>query len=423
VAGVALVSRQKGPCERPCTYSRLSPLLSGVSNGQSECHAPPGLNGCHAPPGLNGCHAPPGLNGCLAPPGLNGPRPSVVPSVPRCKSRASRWLHTHGDPAWGTQGDRFDPDRVERAAQWLGRLFEPGAAFPVEMQGLENLTDSPALLVSNHSGGSTVLDCLGFAYAWYQHFGGARPLHFLAHEILLATRLTGPFFDQVGVLRTSRQVAHQALAEWKRDIIVMPGGDRDTWRPWSERHNVRFSGHTGYARLALQTGVPAVPVAHCGPHDTLVIITDGKRIAERLRLHELFRIDVFPIHLSLPWGIGIGPWPHLPWPTPFRYRVGAPVPLPVPRDPSPSDEMVAAYDEKVRSALQNLLNGLAAEPHRRRMSWPRARARLANLHRRHLAPLPAVHHRQPHKPEPEHSQPRTGDQDRAAEQLLLEAAE
>jgi len=285
-----------------------------------------------------------------------------TPSARAIKSRASRWLHQGRDPGWGLHPERFDPDRVHEAMRWCARLFDSGCLYPVESHGFDQLPTSPAMLVSNHSGGSTVLDCVGMAYAWYRHFGTSRPLHFLAHEILLSTRLTGPFFDRVGVLRTSRSLAREVLSEHRRDVIVMPGGDRDTWRPWKDRHRVRFSGHTGYARLALQTGVPAVPLAHIGPHDTLLVLTDGERIARKLRLHDLFRIDVFPIHLSLPWGIGIGPWPHLPLPTTLRYRLGAPIPLPCEPMADPPAELVAEYDLQVRTALQIQLDELAGLP-------------------------------------------------------------
>ena len=278
------------------------------------------------------------------------------------RSWSWRALHGEDDPRWGVSPASFDPIRVEDAVAWLGRLFGSEGPYPVDARGLARVPSGPNMFVSNHSGGSTVLDCLGLGYAWYRHFDPRnRPLHFLAHEILLATRLTGPFFNKVGVLRTSRKVARKALGEWKRDVIVMPGGDRDTWRPWRDRYRVRFAGHLGYARLALQTRAPVVPVAHAGPHNTLLVITDGKRLAQRLSLHELFRIDVCPIHLSLPWGLGIGPLPHLPLPRTFHYRFGAPVELPDDLEPDRpiTEAQLADYDQRVRSALQELLDELS----------------------------------------------------------------
>jgi 1-acyl-sn-glycerol-3-phosphate acyltransferase len=279
------------------------------------------------------------------------------------RSRSWKWLHGCSDPLWGASPEGFDADHVQRVALWLERVFGPQAHYPVRSSGQADIPDDPVMVVSNHSGGSTVLDCLGLGFAWYRHFGRGRPLHFLAHEILLATSLTGPFFHKMGVLRASPQLAYEALGHWGRDIAVMPGGDRDTWRPWRDRYRVQFAGHTGYARVALRAGVPIVPVANAGAHDTLMVLTDGRRMAARLRLHDIFRIDVFPIHLSLPWGVGIGPWPHLPLPTSLRYRFGAPVlpPEAHPRGIEPRPSLVAEYDRMVRVEMQCLLDGLSRE--------------------------------------------------------------
>lgn len=280
------------------------------------------------------------------------------------RSRVFRWLHgERGSPGLGISPSEYDPDHVARIVDGMGWLFGPGRYFPVEAEGWENLPDSPVILVSNHSGGSSIPDCWGWAYAWYHHFGPSRPLHLLAHEVILSTRVTGSFFGRAGILRASRHRAEEVLLQWGRDLMVMPGGDRDVWRAWKDRHRVRFAGHVGYARLALRTGVPIVPLAHSGPHDTLMVLTDGAAIARRLRLHDLLRIDVFPIHLSLPWGLGFGPLPTLPLPARLRYRLGPPI-LPPPdavpgRDPD--EAMVHAHDRKVRAAVQDLLDGLADE--------------------------------------------------------------
>lgn len=281
------------------------------------------------------------------------------------RRRSQTWLAptAKADARWGTNPARLDIEHVLRATAWLGRFFGPTGYFPVRATGLSALTESPSLFVSNHSGGSTVLDCLGLAYAWYQHFAHRRPLHFLAHEILMATRLTGPFLDRLGVLGASSATAHQTLGDWGRDLVVMPGGDGDAWRPWRDRYRVCFGGRTGYARVALETGVPAVPVANAGPHSTLMVLTDGRGLAKRLRLHELLRIDVFPIHLSLPWGLGIGPFPHLPLPTPLRYRFGRAVTFPQGHEMGAPvhESQVLEYDRRVRAALQELLDLHAAE--------------------------------------------------------------
>jgi 1-acyl-sn-glycerol-3-phosphate acyltransferase len=216
------------------------------------------------------------------------------------------------------------------------------------------------MVVSNHSGGTSIPDVWGFVGAWYQNYGVYRPLHPMAHEIILSTQRTGEYFARRGVLRGSREIALSVLRDWKRDLMVMPGGDLDTWRPYSKRYEVRFSGRNGYARLALKTGVPIVPVGHAGAHETLIVLSDGRRFAKALGLPSLARASIWPVHLSLPWGLAIGPWPHIPVPARLRYRIGAPVPPPerVAPDEEPREDLVRAYDAEVQAAVQRLLDEL-----------------------------------------------------------------
>lgn len=260
---------------------------------------------------------------------------------------------------WGTDPGVFDADATAKTVARLGKLFGPGRWFRLDARGFEDVPRAPAMFVSNHSGGTTIPDAWGFGVAWYRHFGSTRPLHPLAHELVLGTDATGRYFARRGILRASMQTARDAMARFGRDVLVMPGGERDTWRPWSRRYQVEFAGRTGYARLALELGVPIVPVANAGAHDTLFVLTDGRRIAHALGLHRLVRADIFPIHLSLPWGLAIGPWPHLPLPVTLRYRIGTAIVPPPIAGASPTDAEVAALDARVRAAVQVLLDALA----------------------------------------------------------------
>jgi 1-acyl-sn-glycerol-3-phosphate acyltransferase len=199
--------------------------------------------------------------------------------------------------------------------------------------------------------------------------------------MVFALKSTARPFARLGILRASREVAERALGEWKRDLLVFPGGDLDTWRPWSERYQVRFSGRVGYARTALKTGTPIVPVAHAGAHDTLIVLSDGHRLAARLRFPELFRAQIFPVHLSFPFLLGVGPTPHLPPPVTLRYRVAAPI-WPdevVPEGQEPSREAILALDARVRAAMQHELDIL-------RDTTPRVGDRLRGAMRR-LKPI------------------------------------
>ncbi|MBI5546611.1 MAG: 1-acyl-sn-glycerol-3-phosphate acyltransferase [Deltaproteobacteria bacterium] len=267
------------------------------------------------------------------------------------------------DARWGADPLSYDPGVAERTVRWLGLLFGKRRWFRLDPRGFERMPPSPALLVSNHSGGTTVLDAWGLFMCWYRHFGFERPLHPVAHELLLSTEATGRFFATRGVLHAQPEVALAALLEHRRDVLVMPGGDLDTWRPFKDRYRVQFAGRTGYARLAIKAGVPIVPVAHAGAHHTLVVLTDGRKIAEKLRIQKIARARIWPIHLALPWGLALGPWPHLPLPVTLRYRVGKPIwPKGAKggaRKGEPRDDEVRSLDLRVRSAMQGLLDQLA----------------------------------------------------------------
>jgi 1-acyl-sn-glycerol-3-phosphate acyltransferase len=220
------------------------------------------------------------------------------------------------------------------------------------------------MIVSNHSGGTLIPDVWGFCYAWYTHFGTDRAIHPAAHEVVLGNRFTGAFFAKHGVVRADRRVAYQILTEWKQDLLVMPGGDIDTWRPFKKRYQVEFAGRTGYARLALRAGVPIVPVANVGAHHTLLVLSDGRKLAELLRLPQLVRAHIWPIHLSLPYGLTIGPWPHFPLPARLRYRFAKPIyPEDVGARPrkEPTEEQVAELDRRVRQSMQAELDRLRDE--------------------------------------------------------------
>jgi 1-acyl-sn-glycerol-3-phosphate acyltransferase len=278
------------------------------------------------------------------------------------QGRLLRWLHKSQHVAWGTDPGEYDPDAVKRTLPGVKKLFGPGRYFGVDVKGWDHMPGSPAMIVMNHSGGTTIPDVWGFMLAWYQNYGVYRPLHPMAHEIILSTRVTGEYFARRGVLRGSRELALSVLRDWQRDLMVMPGGDLDTWRPYSERYQVRFSGRTGYARTAIKAGVPIVPVAHAGAHETLIVLSDGRKLAHALGLPSIARASIWPVHLSLPWGLAIGPWPHIPTPARLRYRIGPPVSPPEKVAPGeePSDELVRAVDTAVQTEVQKLLDELKA---------------------------------------------------------------
>jgi 1-acyl-sn-glycerol-3-phosphate acyltransferase len=286
-------------------------------------------------------------------------------------AKVARWIEEHADgedAKLGLDPRDFDPKYTATMIDRMGLLF--GARrrwFRVDARGWENVPEAPAMLVSNHSGGTSIPDAWGLGFTWHTHFAMQRPLHVMAHELVFSVPQIGRMFARAGVLRAQPELGLKVLSKWKRDLLVMPGGDVDVWRPYRERYKVKFAGRRGYARLAIKADVPIVPVANAGAHETLRVLTDGEPVARMLHFPELFRANVFPVHLSFPWGLAIGPWPHLPPPARLRYRFGKPIVPeggPLKKGEEPSPERVLTLDAQVQAAVQALLSGLEAEDQR-----------------------------------------------------------
>jgi 1-acyl-sn-glycerol-3-phosphate acyltransferase len=91
-----------------------------------------------------------------------------------------------------------------------------------------------------------------------------------------------------------------------RDVLVFPGGDREAAKPWVQRNQVQFHGRTGFAALALEAGVPIVPIVTAGAGNTLLVLSNGERLAKMLRLDRSIRSSVLPISIAIPWGLNFG---------------------------------------------------------------------------------------------------------------------
>ena len=211
--------------------------------------------------------------------------------------------------ASGTFEDR-DPDLVREnlPLNWLvARLY-----FRAHVDGLENIPDvGPALLVGNHSGGNYIPDSfiLGMAFATY--FGAERPWFALTHSMAMAMPVVGRLLRAFGSIPASRENADEALRRGAC-VLVYPGGDVETYRPWSQRNVVSLAGRKGFIRTALKNRVPLVPVVNIGSHETGIFLSDGQWLTKALGLDKRFRLKAMPIQVGLPWGL---------WVTDFLPRV------------------------------------------------------------------------------------------------------
>ncbi len=230
--------------------------------------------------------------------------------------------------------------------------------FRAEVRGLERIpAEGPVLLVGNHSGGNVTPDTMVFALAFSGHFGVERRLHPLVHNLVLAMPL--PFnLSKFGCVAASQENAKLAL-ERDAAVLVYPGGDWEVHRPSWQEGRVDFAGRKGWAKLAIETGVPIVPLVSIGGQETAIFLSRGERLARALQLDRLFRLKVLPISLSIPWVLNVGDMlGH--WPLPAKLTIEAmePIDLRERFGRNPDDDEVSDYVTRV---MQIKLDELSAE--------------------------------------------------------------
>jgi 1-acyl-sn-glycerol-3-phosphate acyltransferase len=228
--------------------------------------------------------------------------------------------------------------------------------FRMEMDGWENLPEAPVLLVGIHSGAPFVWDAWTVGVQWWRRFGQERPLHGTAHDALMAIPVIGRYFRAMGVLPAAPDSIATALAEG-RDVAVWPGGEVDSLRPWQERDVANLAGRKGFVKMAIRAGVPIVPIATVGGADAMPVLIRGDRLAKALRLDKVLRLKVFPLAISLPWGIAPAALPQLPLPAKIRTRFMPAVEIDA--DPERADD--AAYvDQKYEEVQRSIQRGMDA---------------------------------------------------------------
>lgn len=241
-------------------------------------------------------------------------------------------------------------------ARWIERasavMSLQAAWHRLEVHGMERVPRGPALLVGNHNGGANAVDGL-FLIEWYRARGMTEPVVVLAHSFFFDQLGLTPLVRRLGIVPANPTEALAALRSGAK-VLVFPGGDIDSLRPWRARKEIYFDGRQGYARLAREAGVPIVPVLNAGGHECFVVLAQGREMARRLGIVRWLRYNNFPVTLALPWGLCVGPagyLPYVPLPAKVTVEFGEPV------DPAAYDDagaLAAAVESTMGRRLKEM---------------------------------------------------------------------
>lgn len=211
-----------------------------------------------------------------------------------------------------------------------------------------------ALVVANHGfGGIVDLNALALVCT-LDELRLKRPVTFLVHQVAWTLGM-GRFVEALGGRRGSGASVDEAFASGHH-VAVFPGGDIEAAKTTKDRNVVTFAGRSGFARVAMENGVPILPIVTAGAGESLLVLSDGQKLARALRLPKLLRVKALPVSVSFPWGLTVGlagMLPYAPLPTKLVTAVLPPM-LPV------EGETAADFAARVEAAMQLRVDELVA---------------------------------------------------------------
>jgi 1-acyl-sn-glycerol-3-phosphate acyltransferase len=294
------------------------------------------------------------------------------------KARVKRTLsneplqHT-GGPSWLQETAYFvrrgfNPSAVGNwDPEFIRATLKPGLYlrdqyYHGRVEGFAKLPKGPFMLVGMHGGGpmNVLADNLVLMTSWYEYTQCARPLYVMTHHIAFHLGPIGRFMARYGAIDGNMRAAH-AVLEAGHGFCVFPGGEEDMARPFWSRNQVNFRGHTGFARVALETGVPIYPLAEYGGHEVEMVLAPGRKLAHALHLPRLVGLKTFPIALTIPWGLTIGYLPYIPLPARIVQRIGKPLRFTPSAQERADPQYLAHVRDTVQAAVQKLTNKLVRD--------------------------------------------------------------
>jgi len=132
----------------------------------------------------------------------------------------------------------------------------------------------PVLLAGNHTiYGLVDIPMLGLEI--YEKTG--RTVRGLGDHNHFAMPVWRDLLRRIGAVRGTREICAR-LFESGEAVLVFPGGGREVMKHKRERYQLIWKERIGFARLAIQYGVPIVPFASVGVEDMFEVVVDADDI-------------------------------------------------------------------------------------------------------------------------------------------------
>jgi 1-acyl-sn-glycerol-3-phosphate acyltransferase len=243
----------------------------------------------------------------------------------------------------------FDPE-LNAAVLMPAALSLYRRWFRVQSRGMDNIPGKgAALVVANHSG-VLPLDAIMLQAGIFAEHPQSRNLRLLGADMVYALPGLASLARRSGHTRADPAEARRLLMAGEL-VGVFPEGFKGIGKPFSERYRLQRFGRGGFARTAMQAGVPMIPCAIVGAEEIYPMIGNAEPVARALRL------PYFPVTPLFPW---LGPVGAVPLPSKWIIEFCEPVTVGDPV-PEPDEDEVGKLADHVRDVIQDKLDELVVE--------------------------------------------------------------
>ncbi|MFA5861612.1 MAG: 1-acyl-sn-glycerol-3-phosphate acyltransferase [Candidatus Thermoplasmatota archaeon] len=229
-----------------------------------------------------------------------------------------------------------DPTSIEKAAEVLRRLRQYSR---LTVEGIEHVPAGPCILVANHTGWAG----LDYANLFITVYDGIhRAPRVAVHPSFFRVPALRDLGERLGFFEVSVQTSAQILDE-KGIVTFFPEAENGNFKPFWKRYQLQ-EFKPGFARVALATEAPIVPVVIVGGEDA------NPSLGKLHIKHDLGNIPV-PLPLNL-------------FPLPVKWRISFMEPIDPARylnDESPDKDHAETIARDVRAAMQEELDRQVAK--------------------------------------------------------------
>jgi 1-acyl-sn-glycerol-3-phosphate acyltransferase len=255
----------------------------------------------------------------------------------------------------GVTVGQLDP-RV--AARTLALLNPRKTYHRASINGAERISRSgAAVIVSNH--GRLTFD--SFILIRLILRTRRRLAHLMADHLWFRSPLLARVFSSVGAADGTRENASHVLGQGEL-VLTYPGGVREITGGRFGCEHIDWEGRRGFARVAIEAGVPVIPVVGIGVNSGLVFVSSGRLLGKML-FQGILRLGPRYEEYRNPLAIGIIPVPLplalavcLPLPCRLAYFVGEPLDPPLRLRGETAREHEERFAQQVIDSMRELID-------------------------------------------------------------------